>query len=390
MAQNAQRSRLKSRYEQEIRPALIERFQYTTPMQAPTIRKITLNMGVGDAKQDSKVLEAATEQLATIAGQRPSVRRARKSIAAFKLREGMPVGVSVTLRGERSYEFLDRLMSVAIPRIRDFRGMNPRSFDGRGNYSLGVREQIIFPEIDYDAIDQTRGLDITITTSAKTDAEAFALLEAFGFPFARPEGAPAIGATAAAAQAPPAADAEDVLEEAAEELAADAIAEELVEELAAEELTEELAVEEAVEELAEELAVAEAVEEAVEELAEELAVEEAVEELAQELVSEGLVSEDASEEIAEEIVAELVVEELVAELVAEEVAEELVAEELVAEEVAQERAAEDGATVEAPPAEESAAAEEPAARAEQSPDAEAPLDDEPAAEPDPDEPKDQE
>jgi large subunit ribosomal protein L5 len=373
MAQNAQRSRLKSRYEQEIRPALIERFQYTTPMQAPTIRKITLNMGVGDAKQDSKVLEAATEQLATIAGQRPSVRRARKSIAAFKLREGMPVGVSVTLRGERSYEFLDRLMSVAIPRIRDFRGMNPRSFDGRGNYSLGVREQIIFPEIDYDAIDQTRGLDITITTSAKTDAEAFALLEAFGFPFARPEGAPAIGATAAAAQAPPAADAEDVLEEAAEELAADAIAEELVEELAAEELTEELAVEEA-----------------VEELAEELAVEEAVEELAQELVSEGLVSEDASEEIAEEIVAELVVEELVAELVAEEVAEELVAEELVAEEVAQERAAEDGATVEAPPAEESAAAEEPAARAEHSPDAEAPLDDEPAAEPDPDEPKDQE
>ena len=137
-------------------------------------------MGVGDAKQDSKALEAATEQLATIAGQRPNVRRARKSIAAFKLREGMPVGVSVTLRGERSYEFLDRLMSVAIPRIRDFRGMNPRSFDGRGNYSLGVREQIIFPEIDYDAIDQTRGLDITITTSAKTDLEAFALLERSG------------------------------------------------------------------------------------------------------------------------------------------------------------------------------------------------------------------
>ncbi len=186
MGRNAQRSRLKSRYEEEIRPALIERFNYTTPMQAPAIRKITLNMGVGDAKQDSKVLEAATEQLATIAGQRPSVRRARKSIAAFKLREGMPVGVSVTLRGERSYEFLDRLMSVAIPRIRDFRGMNPRSFDGRGNYSLGVREQIIFPEIDYDTIDQTRGLDITITTSARTDEEAFALLEAFGFPFAGP------------------------------------------------------------------------------------------------------------------------------------------------------------------------------------------------------------
>jgi large subunit ribosomal protein L5 len=391
MARNAQRSRLKSRYEQEIRPALIERFQYTTPMQAPTISKITLNMGVGDAKQDSKVLEAATEQLATIAGQRPSVRRARKSIAAFKLREGMPVGVSVTLRGERSYEFLDRLMSVAIPRIRDFRGMNPRSFDGRGNYSLGVREQIIFPEIDYDAIDQTRGLDITITTSAKTDAEAYALLEAFGFPFARPEGAPAINAGAPVAQAPPA-DAEDVLEEAAEELAADAIAEELVAELAVEELAEELAVEEAVEELAEELAVEEAVEElAVAELAEELAteeaVEEAVEELAQELVAEGLVTEDAAEEVAAELVAELVVEELVAEVVAEEiVAEEIVAEEFVAEE----RAAEDGATVEAPLAEESAASGEPAASAEEAPDAEAPLDAQPAAEPDPDEPKDQE
>jgi large subunit ribosomal protein L5 len=204
MAPTAQRSRLKSRYEQEIRPALIERFQYTTPMQAPAIRKITLNMGVGDAKQDSKVLEAATEQLATIAGQRPSVRRARKSIAAFKLREGMPVGVSVTLRGERSYEFLDRLMSVAIPRIRDFRGLNRRSFDGRGNYSLGVREQIIFPEIDYDTIDQTRGLDITITTSARTDAEAFALLEAFGFPFARTEPvAAAEPATATPAAAEP-------------------------------------------------------------------------------------------------------------------------------------------------------------------------------------------
>ena len=184
-------ARLKSRYEQEIRPALIERFGYSTPMQAPVIEKITLNMGVGEAKQDSKMLEAATEQLATIAGQRPSVRRARKSIAAFKLREGMPVGLSVTLRGERGYEFLDRLMSVAIPRIRDFRGMNPRSFDGRGNYSMGVREQIIFPEIDYDSIDQTRGLNITITTSARTDEEALALLEAFGFPFARDEAADA-------------------------------------------------------------------------------------------------------------------------------------------------------------------------------------------------------
>src|SRR5579863_2931092 len=198
MPASVTRPRLKERYEKEIRPALIERFGYTTPMQAPVIRKITLNMGVGDAKTDSKVIDAATEQLATIAGQRPSVRRARKSIAAFKLREGMPVGVSVTLRGERSYEFLDRLMSVAIPRIRDFRGMSPRSFDGRGNYSMGVREQIIFPEIDYDTIDQTRGLDITITTSARTDAEALALLEAFGFPFAREEGAPAPSAAAPA------------------------------------------------------------------------------------------------------------------------------------------------------------------------------------------------
>ena len=184
-------ARLKVRYLDEIRPALLERFGYSSVMQAPMLQKITLNMGVGMAKQDSKVLKAATEQLATIAGQRPSVRRARKSIAAFKLREGMPVGVAVTLRSERGYEFLDRLVSIAIPRIRDFRGLNPRSFDGRGNYSLGVREQIIFPEIDYDAVDEVRGLDITITTTAATDAEAFALLSALGLPFAaqgRPRG----------------------------------------------------------------------------------------------------------------------------------------------------------------------------------------------------------
>ncbi len=180
-------ARLRERYEQEIRARLIERFGYSSPMQAPRLVKITLNMGVGDAKQDSNMLDAASEQLATIAGQRPSVRRARKSIAAFKLREGMPVGVAVTLRGERSYEFLDRLMSIAIPRIRDFRGLSPRSFDGRGNYTLGVREQIIFPEIDYDSIDQVRGLDVAITTTAKTDEEAHALLEAFGMPFSRQE-----------------------------------------------------------------------------------------------------------------------------------------------------------------------------------------------------------
>jgi large subunit ribosomal protein L5 len=178
-------SRLKDRYNDEIRPALVRKFGYSSVMQAPRLEKITLNMGVGEAKQDSKMLEAAQEQLATIAGQHPNVRRARKSVAAFKLREGMPVGLSVTLRQERAYEFLDRLTAIAIPRIRDFRGLNPRSFDGRGNYSMGVREQIIFPEIDYDSIDQVRGLDITITTSAASDAEAFALLEALGMPFAR-------------------------------------------------------------------------------------------------------------------------------------------------------------------------------------------------------------
>jgi large subunit ribosomal protein L5 len=178
-------ARLKQRYLEEVRPQLMERFGYSTVMQAPKIEKITLNMGVGEAKQDSKMLEAAQEQLATIAGQKPNVRRARKSIAAFKLREGMPVGLSVTLRGERAYEFLDRLTSIAIPRIRDFRGLRTTSFDGRGNYSMGVREQIIFPEIDYDRIDQVRGLDITITTTAKTDEEARVLLEELGMPFAR-------------------------------------------------------------------------------------------------------------------------------------------------------------------------------------------------------------
>jgi large subunit ribosomal protein L5 len=178
-------ARLKNRYLEEIRPALVERFGYSSVMQAPKIQKVTVNMGCGDAKQDSKVLDAATEQLRTITGQQPSIRRARKSIAQFKLREGMPVGVAVTLRGERQYEFLDRLMSVAIPRIRDFRGLNPRAFDGRGNYSMGIREQIIFPEIDYDEIDQVRGLDVTITTNGISDAESFALLEAFGMPFSK-------------------------------------------------------------------------------------------------------------------------------------------------------------------------------------------------------------
>ena len=188
MATTQTSARLKQRYIDEIRPALVEKFGYTTVMQAPKIEKITVNMGVGDAKQDSKVLDVAADQLAQIAGQKPNIRRARKSIANFKLREGMPVGVAVTLRGDRAYEFLDRLTSIAIPRIRDFRGL-PARLDGRGNYTIGVREQTIFPEIDYDAVDQTRGLDITITTSAQTDEEGFALLEMFGMPFVR-EGRP--------------------------------------------------------------------------------------------------------------------------------------------------------------------------------------------------------
>ncbi len=174
--------RLKARYFEEVRPALVEQFGYSSVMQAPKVEKITINMGVGEAKQDSKMLEAAAGQLAQIAGQAPNVRLARKSIANFKLREGMPVGLAVTLRGDRAYEFLDRLLSVAIPRIRDFRGL-PANFDGRGNYTIGVREQIIFPEIDYDAVDQIRGLDIAITTSAASDEEGRALLLAFGMPF---------------------------------------------------------------------------------------------------------------------------------------------------------------------------------------------------------------
>ena len=180
---NGTTPRLRERYEGDVRAALQRRFGYANVMEVPKVQKVTLNMGVGEAKQDAKLLEAAQEQLATIAGQKPNVRRARKSIAAFKLRDGMPVGLSVTLRGARMYEFLDRLMSIAIPRIRDFRGLNPRSFDGRGNWTLGIREQIIFPEIDYDAIDQVRGLDVCITTTAKSDEEAFALLLEMGMPF---------------------------------------------------------------------------------------------------------------------------------------------------------------------------------------------------------------
>ena len=188
-SQAAPPPRLRERYEQDVLPALTRKFGYSTPMQAPRLQKITLNMGLGEAKQNAKMLEAAQEQLATIAGQQPNVRRARKSIASFKVREGMPVGMSVTLRRAHMWEFFDRLCSIAVPRIRDFRGLNPRSFDGRGNYSMGVREQLIFPEIDYDSIDEVRGLDVTITTSAKTDEEAFELLLGLGMPFAK-EGRP--------------------------------------------------------------------------------------------------------------------------------------------------------------------------------------------------------
>ena len=176
--------RLKDRYS-ELRPQLQEELGLKSIMQVPVIEKITLNMGVGDAKTDAKALDSAIEELSIIAAQRAQVRKARKSIASFKLREGMAVGAKVTLRGARMYEFLDRLVSVALPRIRDFRGLNPGSFDGRGNYSLGVREQIIFPEIDYDSVGSIRGLDVTITTSAgTTDEQALALLRGLGLPFA--------------------------------------------------------------------------------------------------------------------------------------------------------------------------------------------------------------
>ena len=175
--------RLKERY-LELRPQLQEELGLSSIMQVPEIAKITLNMGVGDAKTDAKALDAAIEELTIIAGQRAQVRKARKSIASFKLREGMAVGARVTLRGARMYEFLDRLVSIALPRIRDFRGLNPDSFDGRGNYSLGIREQIIFPEIDYDSVASIRGLDIAITTTAETDDQARALLRHLGLPFA--------------------------------------------------------------------------------------------------------------------------------------------------------------------------------------------------------------
>src|SRR5579883_2973966 len=176
-------TRLQERYQAELRPALMAQFGYTNPMQVPRLEKIVVNMGVGEAVQDAKKIEAAVDDLTAITGQRPVVIRARQSIATFKLRKNMPIGCKVTLRRERMYEFLDRLITVALPRVRDFRGVSPRSFDGRGNYALGLREQLVFPEIDYDRVDTVRGMDVVIVTSAKTDDEARALLKGFDMPF---------------------------------------------------------------------------------------------------------------------------------------------------------------------------------------------------------------
>ena len=175
-------ARLKDRYREEIAPALKERFEIQNPMRIPKLNKIVVNMGVGEAAQDSRRLDGAMEDLARITGQKPQLRRARKSIAGFKIRDGMPVGARVTLRGERMWEFLDRLINIALPRVRDFRGISPRSFDGRGNFALGLREQTIFPEVSYDSIDTTRGLDVAVVTTAESDEEARELLRMLGMP----------------------------------------------------------------------------------------------------------------------------------------------------------------------------------------------------------------
>ena len=229
-------AQLREFYKKEVIPSLTRQFAYDNPMRVPKVTKVVLNMGLGEAVADKKVLEKATADLTMIAGQKVVVTKARKSIAGFKIREGWPVGCKVTLRGERMYEFLERLVSIAIPRIRDFRGLSPKSFDGRGNFAMGVTEQIIFPEIDYDKIDALRGLDITITTSAKNDEEGRALLTALRFPFRQPtvetEAASAVKAAAKKEQAP-------VVEEAAaEEAAAKKVGEEAAAPVAEEAATE--------------------------------------------------------------------------------------------------------------------------------------------------------
>jgi len=178
-------SRLREKYQKEVVPALMERFGYKNIMQVPKLEKVVINIGVGEAKENPKALEAAVDDLTMIAGQKPVITRAKRSIANFKIRKGMPIGVKVTLRGERMYEFMDKLFNIALPRVRDFKGVSPNSFDGRGNYALGIKEQLIFPEIDYDKIDKIRGMDIIIVTTAKTDEEAKGLLELLGMPFAK-------------------------------------------------------------------------------------------------------------------------------------------------------------------------------------------------------------
>jgi large subunit ribosomal protein L5 len=187
MAESKYVARLRAEYDEKIVPAMIEKFGYTNRMQVPRLDKIVINMGVGEATQDKKKVEIAAAEMELIAGQKPVVTKAKKSIAQFKLREGMPIGVKVTLRRERMYEFLDRLVTIALPRVRDFRGLNPKSFDGRGNYAMGLKEQLVFPEISYDKIDKVRGMDIIVTTTAKTDDEARELLRLFNFPFPREE-----------------------------------------------------------------------------------------------------------------------------------------------------------------------------------------------------------
>jgi len=173
------------KYKEDVTPTLMEKFEYSSVMQVPKIEKIVINMGVGDAVQNSKALDSAVEELSLISGQKPVITRARKSIAGFRLREGMPIGAKVTLRGERMYEFLQKLIAVSLPRVRDFRGISAKAFDGRGNYTLGIKEQLIFPEIDYDKVSRVRGMDIVIVTTAETDEEAFELLSGLGMPFQR-------------------------------------------------------------------------------------------------------------------------------------------------------------------------------------------------------------
>jgi len=232
-------ARLKEKYTEEIKSSLKEKLGLNNVMEVPKIKKITLNMGVGEAAQDKKTIEKAVADLERLSGQKAIVTRARKSVASFKIREGMPIGVKVTLRRERMYEFLDRLISVALPRVRDFRGLNRKSFDGNGNYSLGVKEQIIFPEIDFDKVDKIRGLDISITTTAKNDEEGLALLKEFNFPI---KDAPKDVSSEAAEEVK--------AEEAAEEVKAEEVkAEEAAEEVKAEEAAEEVKAEEAAEEV---------------------------------------------------------------------------------------------------------------------------------------------